>query len=74
MYGKLIDNELIYASTKAIIVDGMVITNPRPEDYINAGYKEIIFHYPEDAEQEYEPVYTETETQIIVDYRSVNVD
>ena len=72
MYGKLIDGQLKYASTIAIIVDGMVITNPRPEDYINAGYKEIIFHYPEDAEQEYEPVYTETETQIIVDYRAIN--
>ena len=73
MYGKLEDNKLIYASTKAIIVDGMVITNPKAEDYIRAGYKLIVNNFPSDYddEKEYETYYTEEEDRIIINYREV---
>lgn len=71
MYGKLLDGGLVYASKKAIVVDDVVITNPKHEDYIRAGYKKIINNPPEDADKEYEPYYTETETEIIINYREV---
>lgn len=73
MYGKLVDGNLEYASTKAIIVDGMVITNPKDEDYRHAGYKLIVNNPPADYdyEKEYETYYTEEEDRIIINYREV---
>ena len=68
MYGKLVDGNLEYASTKAIIVGDMVIANPRPEDYIASGYKEIINEPPEDDEKEYVVEYEEQEDKIIIKY------
>ena len=72
MYGKLENNELIYASRVAITNGDMIITNPQEEDYINAGYKEVVDNAPFDAEIEYTPVYTETEDKIIINYEAVN--
>jgi len=71
MYGKLVDGKLEPASTKAIIVDGMVITNPKDEDYRKAGYKLIVNNSPEDAEKEYTPEYKEEEDKIIINYKEV---
>lgn len=71
MYGKLENGELKYASTIAIIDGDMVVTNPKDEDYIHAGYKEIIDNAPQDAEKEYEPEYTEEEDKIIINYKEV---
>ena len=71
MYGRLVNGQLEYASTKAIITDELVITNPQREDYIRVGYKLIVNNAPEDAEKEYEPHYIEEDDRIIVDYREV---
>ena len=72
MYGKLENNELIYASRVAIINGDMIITNPQEEDYINAGYKPIIDNVQLDAENEYTPIYTEEEDKIIINYEVIN--
>lgn len=71
MYGKLIDGNLEYASTKAIVVDGVVITNPKDEDYRRAGYKLIVNNPPEDDGKEYETYYTEEEDRIMINYKEV---
>jgi len=71
MYGKLENGELKYASTVAIIDGDMVVTNPKAEDYIHAGYKEIVDNAPEDAEKEYTPEYKEEEDKIIINYKEV---
>ena len=71
MYGKLENGELKYASTVAIIDGDMVVTNPKDEDYIHAGYKEIIDNAQQDAEKEYEPEYIEEEHKIIINYKEV---
>ena len=71
MYGKLENGELKYASKVAIIDGDMVVTNPKDEDYIKAGYKPIVDNPPEDAEKEYEPEYIEEEDKIIINYKEV---
>jgi len=71
MYGKLENGELKYASTVAIIDGDMVVTNPKPENYIHAGYKLIVDNAPQDAEKEYTPEYTEEEDKIIINYKEV---
>lgn len=71
MYGKLVNGKPEPASTKAIVVNGMIITNPKDEDYRHAGYKEIIINTPEDAEKEYVEEYIEQEDKIIINYKEV---
>lgn len=71
MYGRLVDGKLEYASTKAIITDTLIITNPRRDDYLANGYKEIIINAPEDAEKEYVEEYEEQEDKIIINYKEV---
>ena len=73
MYGKLVDGNLEYASTKAIIVDGMITTNPKDEDYRRTGYKLIVNNPPADYddEKEYEPEYKEEEDKIVINYKEV---
>lgn len=71
MYGKLENGELKYASTVAIEDGDMIVTNPKAEDYIHAGYKEVVDNAPVDAEKEYEPEYTEEEDKIIINYKEV---
>lgn len=71
MYGKLLNGNIEYASTKAIITEDSVITNPQREDYLANGYKEIIINAPEDAEKEYVEEYEEQEDKIIINYKEV---
>ena len=71
MFGKLVNGNLEYASTKAIITDELVITNPQRDDYLANGYKEIVNNTPEDAEKEYVEEYTEQEDKIIINYKEV---
>ena len=71
MYGKLENGELKYASTIAIIDGDMVVTNPKAEDYVHAGYKLIVDTPKEDAEKEYMPEYIEEEDKIIINYKEV---
>ena len=69
-YGKLTNNQLI--TPKSIdLGGGQFITNPADEQYIAHGYKEVIDIQPTFAN--YNQVYTETETQIIVNYIEVVV-
>ena len=42
MLGKLVDGNLVIAHGKYIEYDGMIITNPREEDWRMAGYKDVI--------------------------------
>lgn len=42
MLGKYIDEHHIKGECKIIHVDDRQIINPRPIDYLNAGYKEVI--------------------------------
>jgi len=71
MYGKLVNGNIEYASTKAIITDEQIITNPQREDYLANGYKEIVNNAPQDAEKEYIPEYIEQEDKIIINYKEV---
>jgi len=71
MYGKIEDGELKYASTIAIIDGDMVVTNPKAEDYVHAGYKLIVDNAKEDAEKEYTPEYIEEEDKIVINYKEV---
>ena len=71
MYGKLVNGNIEYASTKAIITEDSVITNPQREDYLANGYKEIVNNSPEDAEKEYVADYLEQEDKIIINYHEV---
>lgn len=71
MLGKLKDGQLIVANGKILEYNGLIVTNPRDEDWIEAGYKEVVegeqlplkdgfYQYPE---------YTEEEDKIITTYR-----
>ena len=71
MYGKLEDGELKYASKVAIVNGDMIVTNPKEEDYVAAGYKLVVDNAPQDAEKEYTPEYTEEEDKIIINYNEV---
>lgn len=71
MYGKLENGELKYASKVAIIDGGMIVTNPKEENYIHAGYKKIVDNVPEDAEKEYTPEYKEEKDKIVINYKEV---
>jgi len=67
-YGKITNNQLI--TPKSISLGGgQFITNPTDEQYIAHGYKEVIDIQP--TFTNYERSYTETDTQIIVNYTEV---
>ena len=69
-YGKITNNRLI--TPKLIdLGGGQFITNPTAEQYIAHGYKEVVDIQPIFAN--YEQSYTETDTQIIVNYVEVIV-
>ena len=70
-YGKLTNNQLL--TPKAIdLWGGQFITNPTSKQYIAHGYKEVIDIQPSFAN--YDKSYTETDTQIIVNYVEVVVE
>ena len=67
-YGKLTNNQL--ATPDSIPLGrGQFITNPTDEQYIDHGYKEVIDIQPTFAN--FDKSYTETDTQIIVNYVEV---
>ena len=70
MFGKIIDEKLIFAGEKIPIQNGW-ITKPSEEELRANGYKEIVYtERPEydDEEEKIVEEYNETETQIIVIY------
>ena len=67
--GKLVDGRLMIAGGKILIVGDEVIVNPREEDFMAAGYKEVEYHPLPEQEGYYQvPDYTETTEKIIVNY------
>ena len=70
IYGKLTNNQLL--TPKSIdLGGGQFITNPTNEQYIAHGYKEVVDIQPSFAN--YDKSYTETATQIFVNYVEVVV-
>lgn len=61
MLGKLVNGNLISAHGKVLVFDDVVIANPREEDFIRAGYKDVIDgeHLPEKEGYYESPVYTD---------------
>ena len=67
-YGKLTNNQLITPQSISL-GGGQFITNPTDAQFIAHGYKEVIDIQP--TFDNYERSYTETDTQIIVNYVEV---
>lgn len=68
MYGKLINNQL-FTPNSIDLGGGQFITNPTDEQYIEYGLKEVIDVTPYFVN--FDKIYTETDTQIIVNYVEV---
>ena len=69
MLGKLENGHLKLAGGKILYFDDEVIVNPREEDFIRAGYKEVIDNRLPEKEGYYQvPEYSETEENIIINY------
>lgn len=67
-YGKLTNDQLI-TPNYIPLERGMGISNPTDKQYIAHGYKEVVDIQPTFAN--YEKSYTETDTQIIVNYTKI---
>lgn len=73
MYGKLV-NGVLKLPTKKIKREGLLILNPTDETLALLGYKPIQYNKIEDKEGFYkQPVYSENENNIIVDYEYVEI-
>lgn len=73
MYAKLIsDDELKYAPYY-LVVDNKIILNPQQQDYLNAGYKPVVYMpMPlSETDQDYVRTITEEENQITITYALV---
>lgn len=63
MYGKIIDGRLVIAPNP-MMIGGYKIYNPKPEQYDNKGYLEIVeIDYP-DTDKYYEKQYVERDGKI----------
>ena len=68
MLGKL-ENGQLKRATNIIRIDDKITVNPKEEDYLNAGYKQIIDNRLEDKEGFWQRAeYTETDNEIIINY------
>lgn len=69
MLAKIIDGRIKYAGGKILIIDDKVITNPREEDWLEAGYKLVVGERLEEKEGYYQVLeYTEEDDKIVVTY------
>ena len=69
MLAKFENGLLKVAHGRVLHIDDEVIVNPRSEDFIRAGYKEVIENKLEDKEGFYQvPEYTEDNGDIIANY------
>lgn len=69
MLAKFIDGQIRFAGGKLLKHDGWITTNPREEDFIDAGYKPVEFNPLPEKEGFYQvPEYTEENDKIIVNY------
>ena len=75
MFGKLIDGKLVIAGKSIINKDGGTITNPKDKDYIDNGWKQIVYTDKPTYDvntQKLQEIYTET-TVITISYEIVNL-
>ena len=71
-YGKLINGKIEYAPYP-LKIDGYDVYGATAEQHLKAGYKHIIIeNYPQD-EKIYVPIYTETETEIIISWKEEDI-
>jgi len=69
MLAKLEDGQLKIAGGKVLRYDGWVVSNPREEDFIKAGYKPVEGERLEEKEGFYQVAeYTEEEDKIVATY------
>ena len=69
MLAKLENGHLIVAGGKVLRYDGWVVSNPREEDFIKAGYKPVEGEPIEEKEGFYQVAeYTEEEDKIVATY------
>lgn len=76
MLGKIIDGRLQIAGNIIKTNDGKIITNPTDTILKQQGYKEVIYkNKPEynDEEQKLIELYSETDTEINVDYNIIDL-
>lgn len=69
MLAKFIDGQIKFAGGKLLKHDGWITTNPREEDWLEAGYKPVEDNRLEEKEGFYQvPEYTEEEDKIVATY------
>lgn len=69
MLGKLEDGVLLRDGGQVLVYEDVVVANPREEDYLKAGYKEVEDNKLEDRDGYIQVAeYTETEDKIIINY------
>ena len=69
MLAKLIDGQIKYAGGKILIIDDVIIANPREKDWLEAGYKPVVGERSEEKEGYYQvPEYTEEDDKIVATY------
>lgn len=80
MFGKQInttDGSLeIEIAPEQLVIDGHIVDNPTREQYIEAGYREIIDNPPEDVPSGYISIqtgYDETDQQLIAKYDIIKI-
>jgi len=69
MLCKLVNGQLKVAGGRILVCGDLIISNPREEDFINAGYKPVEDNRLEEKEGYYQvPEYTEEEDKIVINY------
>jgi hypothetical protein len=71
MLGKIENGQLVLAQGKVLRHDNVIVANPREEDWVAAGYKEVVDGKPlKEKEGFYQvPEYTEEDDKIKTTYR-----
>lgn len=69
MLAKLIDGQIKYAGGKILIINDVIIANPREKDWLEAGYKPIVDERLGEKDGYYQvPEYTEEYDKIVATY------
>lgn len=77
-YAIVVDNNLQYAPSlikNSCILNGYRIFNPQPQDYINAGYKQVVYEEKPIVPiyKKLKDIYTDMQEQILVSYELVDM-
>lgn len=74
MLAKFENDVIKFATGKVLVNDGMITVNPKEEDFINAGYVEVVEKRLKDKEGFYQvPKYSEKDGKIIAKYEYVEL-